>query len=135
MFYASDSFKALLQVPELSTIGTVEERAAFTALRIDGRTVREAAEVVGVSKSHVTNLANQFQVKLIRKMSELRRKPASARSAEYRAASHALYERLCELREFECDEGLFKIGNFTPGLGSREDWAECTGQPLKFEDD
>lgn len=42
MFYAREQFKALMQVPELSTVGTTQERAAFAALHIDGRTVREA---------------------------------------------------------------------------------------------
>lgn len=135
MFYASDSFKMLLQVPELSTVGTAEERAAFTALHIKGRTVREAGEAIGVSKSHVTNLANQFQAKLIKKMMELRRKPASACSEQYRVACRGLYERLCELRDFSNDMADPKIGNFTPSLGSKEDWAECTGINLRFDDE
>ncbi|HEX2712392.1 MAG TPA: helix-turn-helix domain-containing protein [Candidatus Acidoferrales bacterium] len=135
MFYACNLFKALLQVPELSTVGTAQERAAFIALRIDGRTVREAGELVGVSKSHVTNLADRFQAKLIKRMMELRRKPTSACSAEYRKVCGGLYERLCELRDFGDDWGDYKIGNFKPDAASQEDWAEMRGMTLKFEDE
>ena len=53
--------KAFLQMPELSTVGTPEERAAFVALRIDGRTVREAGEVIGISKSHVSEGDDPFR--------------------------------------------------------------------------
>ncbi|GAC1617386.1 MAG: hypothetical protein PVS2B2_20860 [Candidatus Acidiferrum sp.] len=127
-------FKALTQVPELSSVGSTEERAAFTALRIDGRTVREAGQEVGVSKSHVTNLADHFQTKLIKRMMELRRKPASGRSAEYRNVCH-LYEQLCELRDYGDDLDRHKVGNFDPGGTSQEDWAEMRGTPLRSEDD
>jgi hypothetical protein len=135
MFYAHDLFKALLRMPELSTVGSLQERAAFTGLRIEGRMVREVGQAIGVSKSHVTNLADQFQAKLIKRMMELRRKPPSTGSAEYRNACQGLYDRLCELRDFHGDEGLHKIGNFTPNLGSKEDWAECTGINLHLDDD
>jgi hypothetical protein len=135
MFYAHDLFKALMRVPELSTVGSPQERAAFTALRIEGRTVREVGQAIGVSKSHVTNLADQFQAKLIKRMMELRRKPPSTSSGEFRNACQGLYDRLCELRDFHDDEGLYKIGNFTPSLSSKEDWAECTGINLHLDDD
>jgi len=135
MFYAHELFKALMQLRELSTVGSTEERAAFTSLRIDGRTVRDAGQATGVSKSHVTNLADQFQAKLIKRMMELRRQPASACSAEYRKVCRGLYERLCELRDFGDDWGDYKIGNFKPGAASREDWAEMRGTTLRFEDE
>lgn len=116
-------------------MGSPQERAAFSALHIDARTVREAGQAIGVSKSHVTNLADQFQAKLIKRMMELKRKPPSTCSAEYRKTCQGLYDRLCQLRDFGDEEGLYKIGNFTPGLGSKEDWAECTGINLHLEDD
>jgi len=135
MFYAHTFFKVLMQAPELSDVGSPEERAAFSALRIDGQTVRQVGQAIGVSKSHVTNLADQFQAKLIKRMAALRRKPASSYSAEYRLACRSLHERLSELRDFDDDLGLYKIGNFSPGLGSKEDYAECTGASLRFDDE
>jgi DNA-directed RNA polymerase specialized sigma24 family protein len=75
--------KAFLQVPELSTVGSTQERAAFIAVRLEGRTVREAGQAVGVSKSQVTNLADLFQAKLTTRMMGLRRNRIAV-SAEYR---------------------------------------------------
>jgi len=135
MLYAHDLFKELMRVPELSTVGSPQERGAFTGLRVEGRTVREVGQAIGVSKSHVTNLADRFQAKLIKRMKELKRKPPSTCSMEYRNACQGLYERLRELHDFYDDKGLYKIGNFTPGLGSKEDWAECTGINLRLDDD
>jgi DNA-directed RNA polymerase specialized sigma24 family protein len=52
--------RMLLQAPELSMVGSSQERAAFIALRIDCRTVRDAGEAIGISKSNVQNLADLF---------------------------------------------------------------------------
>ena len=70
--------RMFLQVPELSTVGSPEERAAFIALRIDGRTVRQAGQAIGVSKSHVQNLANLFEVRLAKKIREIGRRGRSS---------------------------------------------------------
>jgi hypothetical protein len=56
--------KAFLQVPELSTVGSTLERAAFIAIRIEARTVRDVARTIGVSKSQATNLTDLFEKKL-----------------------------------------------------------------------
>ena len=66
--------KEFLNVPELSAVGSAQERAAFIAIRLEGRTVHEAGQAIGVSKSQVTNLADLFQTKLATRMMELRRK-------------------------------------------------------------
>jgi hypothetical protein len=128
----SNLLKALLETPELSTLGTVEERAAFIALRIEKCTVRDAGNAIGVSKSHATNLADQFQEKLARKMRELSRKRTSS---EYRKAYRDLYERLGELRTDYDDLPSPKIGRFIYDGGSKEDWAECTGIHPQFDDE
>jgi hypothetical protein len=39
--------RMFLQVPELSAVGSAEERAAFIASRLDGRTVRDAEQAIG----------------------------------------------------------------------------------------
>jgi hypothetical protein len=125
--------KAFLQVPELSTAGSAQERAAFIAIRLEGRTVREAGQALGVSKSQVTNLAHQFQAKLAARMMELRRKRI-ALSAEYRDLYRVLYERLCEVRDESGSDdwvGGQQIGSFSEWSMSREDRAEAFGTPLR----
>jgi hypothetical protein len=129
--------KAFLQVPELSTVGSAQERAAFIAIRLDGRTVREAGQATGVSKSQVTNLADLFQVKLVTRMRELSRQLPTC-SAEYRTLCRDLYEQLCELRFLnETGDDRFggKVGNFDRNKVSREDWAACRGTSLKDDMD
>lgn len=126
--------KAFLQVPELSTVGSAQERAAFIATRLDGRTVREAGQAIGVSKSQVANLADLFQEKLATRIIELRRKRIAV-SAEYRTLYRNLYEQLSWLRSVhETDDDWWggpKIGKFDTTAVSREDWAECTGTSLR----
>jgi hypothetical protein len=133
-----ESLKAFLKVPELSTVGNVQERAAFIAIRLDGRTVRETGEAIGVSKSQVTNLADLFQVKLVRRMIELRRKRIPS-SAEYQTLYRDLREQLAWLQYVhETDDdwwGGHKIGNFDTTKISREDWAEATGTRLRDDRD
>jgi hypothetical protein len=128
--------KAFLQLPELSTVGNAQERAAFTAVRLDGRTVREAGEAIGVSKSQVMNLVDLFQAKLATRMMELRRKRIAV-SAEYRVLYRGLYGRLCEVRDesgSDDDWDDHKVGDFSPGSASREDLAELTGAHLRDPD-
>lgn len=115
--------KMLLRVPELTTVGLPEERAAFIALRIDGRTVREAGNVIGVSKSHVANLADLFQAKLCKKIVEMRRKRPSTWSTEYQHLERELWE----LMPPDYSGGGHKIGNFSPGDMSQEDRVEAMG--------
>jgi hypothetical protein len=127
-----ERLKAFLQAPELSTVGSAQERAAFIAVRLEARTVREVGQVIGVSKSQVTNLADLFQEKLAARIMELRKKRVAG-SAEYRALYQDLYERLCEVRdESGSHDGCngHKIGSFSPGAMSREDRAEATGTCL-----
>jgi transposase-like protein len=133
-----ESLKALLQLPEMCMVGSAQERAAFTALRIQGQTIREAAQAIGVSKSQVSNLADLFQGKLATKMMELDRKRLPV-SKEYLELRRALFIYLHELQEVSgSDDYGFndtKIGNFSPGSVSREDWAEVRGIPLKDSDE
>jgi hypothetical protein len=130
--------KAFLQVPELSTVGSAQERAAFIAIRAEGRTVREAAQAIGVSKSQVANLADLFQTKLATRMMELRRK-RTAGSEEYRILYKDLHGRLGELQEESGSEddwvGGEKIGSFNAGKMSREDRAEAMGTSLRDPDE
>jgi hypothetical protein len=126
---ALELLKRFLQVPELSTEGSAQERASFIAIRLGGRTVREAGQAIGVSKSQVTNLADLFQAKLVTRMRELRRK-RTASSAEYQALSRDLHEQIWELFEHD-DWTEGKIGKFDPNATSREDWAECRGTSLR----
>ena len=81
-----ESLKALIELPEISSVGSAEERAAFIAIHIDQRTVRETAQAIGVSKSQVPNLAALFLGKLGTKMKELERKrlPVSKEYLELR---------------------------------------------------
>jgi transposase len=115
--------KAFLQVPELSTVGSSQERAAFIALHVEGRTIREAAEAFGVSKSQVANLSNHFQAKVSTKIGELQRKHIGG-SLEYKAAFIALRDRLYELAEESGSDDY--DWDWKP---SREDLAECFGLP------
>ena len=127
----AELLKTFLQVPELSTVGNPQERAAFIALHIDGRTVREAGEAIGVSKSHVRNLADLFQAKLTKKIMEIGKKRDTPWSPEYRR----LYEELSELLPYDYG-GDHKIGNFDPQAVTREDWAEARGGViLRFDDE
>lgn len=119
-----------LQLPELSTVGTPQERAAFIALRVEGRTVREVGQAIGVSKSGVNKLAELFQHKLKRKMIEVGRKRDTC-SPEFRRLRAELLELF-----LDHDDWAGKIGSFDPHTYSREDWAECrTGVRLKFDDE
>lgn len=109
--------RLLLKTPELSTVGSFQERAAFIALRIDCRTVRDAGQAVGISKSNVRNLADLFQAKLRKKVTEARKKGESTWSAEFRQ----LHEEVFELLPDDYDDGGIMIGEFEPGEMSRED--------------
>jgi hypothetical protein len=133
-----ESVRALVQLPEMCMVGSAQERAAFIALRIDGQTVREAGQVIGVSKSQVTNLATQFQDKLAARILNLERKRLPV-SREYLELRRTLIEHLHELQEESgSDDDWYsgqKIGNFSPGSVSREDWAEVRGIPLRDPDE
>jgi hypothetical protein len=135
MFIGGEQLTAFLQVPELSTVGSTQERAAFIAIRLEGKTVREAGQAIGVSKSQVTNLAYLFQEKLATRMMELRRKRVAV-SAEYLTLYRHLYETLAWLRTaHDADDDWHKVGNFDPRRISREDWAEVTGTRLRDPDE
>ena len=133
-----ESVRALLQLPEMCMVGSAQERAAFIAFRIDGQTVREAGQAIGVSKSQVTNLATLFQDKLAARILDLERKRLPV-SKEYLELRRALLEHLYELHEESGSDddwyGGHKIGNFSPGSVSREDWAEVRGIPLRDPDE
>ena len=62
---------AFVQVPELSSVGSAQDRAAFIAVRIEVRTVRDVGRAIGVSKSQIPNLVDRFQEKLAARMMEL----------------------------------------------------------------
>jgi len=124
--------KMVLQVPELSTVGSPQERAAFIALHLEGRTVREAGQAIGISKSNVKNLADLFQTKLSKKMREMRKKRGTTWSAEYQR----VFTELSEILLDEDWEGGYKIGHFDPNGFSQEDWAEVRGgSGPKFDDE
>ena len=133
-----ESLKAFLELPEMSSVGSAQERAAFVAVHIEGRTVRETAQTIGVSKSQVSNLASLFLTKLGAKMRELERK-RSPLSKEYAERRDALRGHLYELQEESGsdDSGLdlTTIGRFRDDGGSREDLAEAFGTPLGDLDD
>jgi hypothetical protein len=123
-----------VNVPELSAVGTAQERAAFIALQVEGRTVRGTAEALGVSRSQVANLCSLFQAKVAAKIGELYRKRISG-SHEYKAAFAALRDRLYELAEDSgSSDSDWDDSNWRP---SREDLAECFGaQPIpRFDDE
>ena len=125
--------KMFLQVPELSALGSPQERAAFIALRIEGRTMRQAGQAIGVSKSHVQNLANLFEVKLAKKIREIGKTREALWSPEYRRLYEALIADVP--RDYD-DYGGHKIGNFEPGKLSWEDLAEAFGGGSpKFDDE
>lgn len=125
--------RAFVNVPELSAVGSAQERAAFIALHVEGRTVREAAEALDVSKSHVANLSNLFQTKVAAKIGELQRKHISC-SPEYKAAFIAIRNRLYEMAEENgTDDYDWDDSDWKP---SREDLAECFGLPSpRFDDE
>jgi transposase len=114
-------------------VGSTQERAAFIALQVEGRTIREAAEALGVSKSQVANLSNLFQAKVAAKIGELQRKHIGG-SPEYKAAFIALRDRLYEIAEENSrDDYDWDDSNWKP---SREDLAECFGLPSpRFDDE
>ena len=121
--------KAFLQVPELSIVGSALERAAFIAIRLEGRTVREAAHAIGVSKSQVTNLADLFEKKLANRVVELR-----TGSEEFRTLYKKLRDRLYQLQgESGSDDDCDRDPDWE---FSREDLAECFGLPRpRFDDE
>jgi hypothetical protein len=135
---APELLKTFLELPEIYTVGSAQERAAFVAIYIEQRTVRDAGEVIGVSKSQVSNLAALFQTKLALRISELDRKRTPV-SKEYIDLRRALLNHLADLEEESGsgDQGIQeeKIGNFSPGGVSREDWAEVRGTPLRDPDE
>jgi hypothetical protein len=123
-----EQFKAFLQAPELSAVGSAQERAAFIAIRIDGRTIREVGQAIGVSKSQVTNLADLFEKKLATKVVELK-----TGSEEFRTLYKDLRDRLYQLQEESGSDRDEYDGDFYP---SREDLAECFGSPSpRFDDE
>lgn len=130
--------RAFVNVPELSAVGSGQERAAFVALHVEGRTIREAAEALGVSKSQVANLSNLFQSKMTAKMGELQRNHIGG-SPEYKAAFSALLTRLYQLEDESGSNDWHwngKVGHFRYSDGTREDKAECFGQPApRFDDE
>jgi hypothetical protein len=126
-----ESIKAFLDVPELFLVGSPQERAAFIAIRLEGRTVREAAKAIGVSKSHVPNLADMFQEKLMTRLAELSK--GRSVSVEYRKLHQQLYRVLRKLADESGSEDYVdgaKIGKYDPQAASQEDWAEVRGTPL-----
>jgi transposase len=128
---AAKLLRGFVNVPELSAVGNTQERAAFVALHVEGRTVREAAGALGVSKSQVPNLASAFQTKLAAKIGELRRKRIAG-SPEYKAAFVALRDRLYALAE---ESGSVDY-HWDDWELSREDLAECFGGPSpRFDDE
>ena len=136
--FTPELLRKFLDLPELSSVGSVQERAAFVAVHVEGRTVREVAEALGVSKSQVPNLARVFQDKLAVKIGELGRKRIGG-SPEYKAAFAALRDRLLELAdESGSNDWLWngKVGHFRYCDGTPEDKAECFGQPApRFDDE
>jgi hypothetical protein len=136
--HSAELIRAFVNVPELSAVGSAQERAAFVALHVEGRTIREAAEVLGVSKSQVANLSSLFQTKVAAKIGELQRKHVGG-SPEYRAAFVALRERLYELADESGSDSWDwdgKIGHFRDSGASKEDLAECFGLPTpRFDDE
>jgi hypothetical protein len=136
--YSAELLRGFVNVPELSAVGSAQERAAFIALHVEGWTIREAAEALGISKSQVPNLANLFQTKLAAKIGELRRKRIAG-SPEYKAAFVALRDRLYALAE-ESGSDVWdwdgKVGHFKDSAGCCEDLAECFGYPSpRFDDE
>jgi predicted DNA-binding protein (UPF0251 family) len=131
--YSTDLLRVFVNVPELSAVGSALERAAFIALQVEGRTMREAAEALGVSKSQVANLCNLFRAKVAAKIGELHRNHIGG-SPEYKAAFIALRDRLNEIvEENGSDDYDWDYSNSKP---SREDLAECFGLPNpRFEDE
>jgi hypothetical protein len=134
-----ESLKALLELPEMSSVGSAQERVAFVAIYIEGRTVRETAQTIGVSKSQVPNLASLFVAKLGAKMKELERKRLPL-SSDYVEKRDALRNHLYKLQEESGSEDFadindIKIGTFEPGAVSREDWVEVRGLPLNDSDE
>src|ERR1700693_5811830 len=111
---APELLKTFLELPEICTVGSAQERAAFVAIYIEQRTVRDAGEVIGVSKSQVSNLAALFQTKLALRISELARKRTLV-SKEYLDLRCALLNHLTDLEEESGsdDRGIHeeKIGN------------------------
>jgi hypothetical protein len=130
---STELLRAFVNVPELSAVGSAQERAAFIALQVEGRSIRVAAEALGVSKSQVANLSNLFQAKVAAKISELYRNHIGG-SPEYKAAFIALRDRLYEIAEENgSDDFDWDYSDWKP---SREDLAECFGLPTpRFEDE
>lgn len=129
---AAGLLRTLVNVPELSAVGSAQERAAFIALHVEGRTVREAAVTLDVSKSQVANLSNLFQAKVASKIGELRRKRIGC-SPEYKAAFIAIRNRLHEMAEENGrSDNDWDYSDWKP---SREDLAECFGLPIPRCDD
>jgi hypothetical protein len=128
---SSEPLKALLELPEMSSVGNAQERAAFIAVHIDRRTLRETAQMIGVSKSQVTNLATLFLSKLASKMRELERKRLPL-SSEYVECRDALRRYLYELQEESGSEDYLNVDDAPI---SREDWAEMRGLPLNEYDE
>jgi hypothetical protein len=132
--YSTELLRAFVNVPEISAVGSAQERAAFIALQVESRPIREAAEALGVSKSQVANLSNLFQAKVAAKIGELHRKRISG-SPEYKAAFTALHDRVYELAEESGSANYdWEDSNWKP---SREDLAECFGgRPIpRFDDE
>ena len=130
--YSAESLRAFVNVPELSAVGSAQERSAFIALHIEGRTVREAAQAIGVSKSQVSNLANLFQAKIAKKIGELQRNHIGG-SHEYKSAFVDLHERLLKLAQ---ESGSDRHDFDSDWEFSREDRAKCFGLPSpRFDDE
>jgi hypothetical protein len=125
-------FRVFVNVPELSAVGSAQERAAFIALHVEGRTIRESAGALGVSKSQVANLSNLFQAKVAARIGELQRKRVGG-SPEYKAAFIALRDRLYEIAE---ENGADYDWDYSNSKTSREDLAECFGlRSPRFDDE
>jgi winged helix-turn helix protein len=131
--YSAELLRVFVNVPELSTVGSAQERAAFIALHVEGRTIREAAEALGVSKSQVANLSDLFQAKVAAKIGQLQRKHTGG-SPEYKAAFIALRDRLYQIAEENgTDDHDWDDSSWKP---SREDLAECFGRRCpRFDDE
>jgi hypothetical protein len=117
-----DLLRALIESPELATVGSPKERAAFIGLNLERRTVREASKLAGVSKSGVQSLAQLFQAKLRKRIQKVQAVRPEFWSVPFRKA----YRELADAIEPDY-ESSHKVGHVDMGHLSNEDLAEAFG--------